>query len=73
MTKAISASMRGWMKRSAGMVAASANFMSSSRTPESGMSMLSAYCIAFEVKPIFQPITRRPAAIFRFTQAACTA
>jgi hypothetical protein len=70
MTKAISASMRGWMKRSAGIVAPFANIMSSSSTPESGMSMFSAYCIALEVRPIFQPMRRRPAASFFFTHAA---
>jgi hypothetical protein len=70
---AISASMCGWMKRFFGIVAPSWNIMSSNSTPESGMSMLSAYCIAFDVSPIFQPMTRRPLAIFCFTHAACTA
>ncbi|MNP78733.1 hypothetical protein D3C76_1764200 [compost metagenome] len=73
MMNAISASMRGWMKRSPGTVAPSSNIMSSNSTPESGMSMLSAYCIALDVRPIFQPITLRPSAIFFFTQADCTA
>jgi hypothetical protein len=45
MTKAISASMRGWMNRPAGIVAPFET-MSSSSTPLSGMSMLSACCMA---------------------------
>ena len=39
MTKAISASTRGWMNRPAGTVAPSANSMSSNSTPESGVVM----------------------------------
>ena len=31
--------------------------------------MLSAYCIAFDVRPIFQPIIRRPAASFAAANA----
>ncbi len=73
MTKAISASTRGWMKRPRGTVAPLSNSMSSIRTPLSGMSMFSAACIALDVRPIFQPITRRPAALRCATSAFCTA
>jgi hypothetical protein len=51
-TKASSASMRVAMKRSDGTSPPSAKNMSSSRMPESGSSILSALCIAFEVMPI---------------------
>ena len=72
MTKAISASTRGWMKRPAGTSPPSGNSMESSRTPESGMSMWSACCMAREVSPIFQPMIRRPSASLRSTQADWT-
>jgi hypothetical protein len=73
MTKAISASTRGWMNRPAGIAALFANSMSSSSTPLSGVVMLSACCMARLVRPIFQPMTPAPAARFFATRAACTA
>ena len=69
MTKASSASTRVAMKRSVGTRPPSAKNMSSSSTPESGSSMLSALCIAFEVRPILWPLTRRPSAILMSTDA----
>jgi len=63
-TKASSASTRVAMKRSVGTSPPSAKNMSSSRMPESGSSILSALCIAFEVRPILWPLTVRPCAIF---------
>jgi len=69
MTKASSASIRVAMKRSVGTRPPSAKNMSSSRMPESGSSMLSALCIAFEVRPILCPFTVRPWATFISTQA----
>ena len=69
MTKASSASTRVAMKRSVGMIPPSAKNMSSSSTPESGSLMLSALCIAFEVRPILWPLTRRPSAILMSTHA----
>ena len=39
------------------------NAISSNRKPLSGTSILSAYCMAFEVKPIFQPTSCLPCAI----------
>jgi hypothetical protein len=51
-TKASSASTRVAMKRSDGTSPPSAKNMSSSRMPESGSLILSALCIAFEVRPI---------------------
>jgi len=64
MTKAISASIRGWMKRPGAMWAPLSNAMLRRSTPESGMSIDSAACIAFDVSPIFHPITGSPAAAF---------
>jgi len=63
MTKASSASTRVAMKRSDGTTPPSVKNMSSSRIPESGSSMLSALCIAFEVRPILWPLTVRPSAV----------
>ncbi len=63
MMKASSASTRVAMKRSVGTMPPSAKNMSSSSTPESGSSILSALCIAFEVRPILWPLTTRPADI----------
>ena len=62
MTKAISASTRGWMKRPFGTSDPSSKTMSSKSTPLSGVSIFSASCIARDVSPIFQPILCRPAA-----------
>jgi hypothetical protein len=59
---ASSASTRAAMKRSDGTGPPSAKNMSSSSTPESGSSILSALCIAFEVRPILWPFTTRPSA-----------
>ena len=73
MAKAISASTLGWMNRPRGTCAPLSNIMSSVSTPLSGMSMFKAACIAFEVRPIFQPITCRPADMRRATSAFCTA
>ncbi len=70
MTNATSASMRGWMNRSGAITAPSSKAMSSSSTPESGTVMFSAACMALEVRPIFQPMMRRPDASLRFTQAS---
>ena len=47
-----------------GTVAPLAMTMSSKRMPLSGILMPSAYCMAFEVNPIFQPTTLRPSASF---------
>ena len=73
MTKASSASTRVAMKRSVGTRPPSAKNMSSSKMPESGSSILSALCIAFEVRPILCPLTVRPAATFISTHAFWTA
>ncbi len=62
MMKASSASTRVAMKRSDGTSPPSAKNMSSSSTPESGSSMLSALCIALEVRPILWPLMTRPSA-----------
>ena len=62
MMKASSASTRVPMKRSDGTRPPSAKNMSSSSTPESGSSIISALCIAFEVSPILWPLTTRPSA-----------
>ena len=69
MTKASSASTRVPMKRSEGTRPPSAKNMSSSRMPESGSSILSALCIAFEVRPILWPLTTRPSATLIATHA----
>ena len=69
MTKASSASTRVAMKRSLGILPPSVKNMSSKRIPESGSSMPSADCIAFEVKPILWPRISRPSATFCTTQA----
>jgi hypothetical protein len=69
-TKAISASIRGWMNRPAGTVLPDAKAMSSSSTPLSGVVMPRAACIARLVSPIFQPIRCRPAARLRAISAA---
>ena len=69
MTKAISASTLGWMKRLGGTVGPLGKCISSSSTPESGVVMPSALCIARDVRPIFQPDTFRPAASFFATSA----
>jgi hypothetical protein len=73
MTKAISASIRGWIKRPFGTVEPLANTILSSKTPESGVVMFSACCIARLVRPIFQPTTFAPLSSFSATKAACTA
>ena len=62
MMKASSASTRVAMKRSVGTSPPSSKNMSSSSTPESGSSIRSALCIAFEVSPILWPLTMRPSA-----------
>ena len=69
MMKASSASTRVAMKRSDGTRPPSAKNMSSSSTPESGSSMASALCIAFEVRPILWPLTTRPSATLISIQA----
>ena len=57
----------------AGTVAPLSKAMSDSSTPESGVVMFSACCIARLVRPIFQPIRVTPDAIFCATTASCTA
>jgi len=52
------------MNRQAGTTAPCSSAMSSNRMPLSGMSMSSACCMARDVSPIFQPMTRRPCSRF---------
>ena len=73
MMKQISASIRVAMKRAVGTSPPLSKNMSSNSTPLSGMSISSAYCIAFDVRPIFQPRITRPASTNRRTSAACMA
>ena len=65
MTKAISASTRGWSSVSSGISSPSSTNMSSSSTPKSGSSTPRSRCIGREVSPTLRPRTTAPAATRR--------
>jgi len=67
MTKAISASTRGWSIVGGAISSPSSVNMSSSSTPKSGPFTPSSRCIGSEVRPTLRPRTTAPVATRRST------